>query len=100
MVSWNRCASWVTTPMVSRIDASVVSRTSTPLMRIAPRLHVVEARDEVADRGLARARVTDQRDELTGSTVNETSDSTWWFGVWSSTATDSSDASDTSSARG
>ena len=36
MVSWNRWASWVTTPMVSRMDANVVSRTSTPLMAARP----------------------------------------------------------------
>ena len=34
-----------------------------------------------------------------GSAVNETSNSTWLVGACSSTATDSSDASDTSSAR-
>ena len=36
MVSWNRCASWVTTPMVADKDASWASRTSSPLMRMAP----------------------------------------------------------------
>ncbi len=36
MVSWNRWASWVTTPMVAVNEAEVASRTSRPLMRMAP----------------------------------------------------------------
>ncbi len=36
MVSWNRCASWVTTPIVSRNDCRVASRTSMPPTSTAP----------------------------------------------------------------
>ena len=56
MVSWNRWASWVTTPMVAVNEAMVASRTSSPLIRMAPDAHVVEPGEELADGGLARAR--------------------------------------------
>ena len=36
MVSWNRCASWVTTPTTSCSESSVTSRMSWPPMRTAP----------------------------------------------------------------
>ena len=38
MVSWNRCASWLTTPTVARRDSLVTSRRSAPAMRTAPRV--------------------------------------------------------------
>ena len=44
----------------------VRSRTSWPSTRTAPDRHVVEAGDEVGQRGLARARRTDEGDHLPG----------------------------------
>src|SRR5580704_9541685 len=34
--SWNRCGSWLTTPIASLTDCSVADRTSCPSMRTAP----------------------------------------------------------------
>ena len=64
MVSWNRWASWVTTPMVSVNDAKVASRTSSPLIRMVPDGGVVEAGEQLADGGLAGARRADQGHQL------------------------------------
>ena len=36
IVSWKRCASWVTTPIISRSESKVASRVSIPLIRTAP----------------------------------------------------------------
>ena len=64
MVSWNRWASWVTTPIVvaHRRQRGVADVDAVDADRA--RLHVVEPGHEVADRRLPRARVTDERDEL------------------------------------
>ena len=51
-------------PDRSRSEAKVGSRTSRPLMRTAPERRRRGAGHEVADRGLARPRGTDERDEL------------------------------------
>jgi hypothetical protein len=102
MVSWNRWASWVTTPTVAAREDSVASRTSIPFTRTAPsrtsyrrgtRLEMVVL---PAPEGPTRAT----RDP--GSTVKLTSSRTWWglAGVTSGTATDSREARETSSGRG
>ena len=44
--------------------ASVTSRTSAPSIVIAPVVHVVEPRQQQADRRLARSRTADERDRL------------------------------------
>ena len=54
----------------------------------------------MADGGLARSRGAHQGDQLPGSAAKQTSKSTWLGRCWSSTATDSSEASETSSAVG
>ena len=63
-MSWNMCASWLTTPIRSRSDCWVTSRTSTPPTRTAPDAHVVDPRDQLADRRLAGTGRPDQRDQL------------------------------------
>ena len=65
-VVWNRYVSCVTTPIASPSDSSVISRTSMPSISTAPSCHVVEARHEVGDGGLAGAARTDERRELPG----------------------------------
>ena len=55
MVSWNRCASWLTTPIASRRESSVTPRTSTPPMRTAPRSRRTGGR-RARDRRLAGPR--------------------------------------------
>ena len=63
-VSWNRCGSWLTTPMAS-LQAGlgeVAHVVAVDAHRAVG--HVVEARDERGERGLAGARRPDERDEL------------------------------------
>ncbi len=50
-----------TSPTVAASDANVTSRMSTPSMRHDPPLWLVQARDEVRERRLARARLADER---------------------------------------
>ena len=64
MVSWKRWASWVTTPIESRSEAKVASRTSSAVQTHRSTADVVKPGDEVADRRLARPRGTDERHQL------------------------------------
>ncbi len=66
MLSWNRWASWATTPIESRSDCRVRSRTSTPPIRIDAGIGVVDPRNQLRDGGFAGAGRADQRDELPG----------------------------------
>ena len=73
MVSSNSTVSCVTMPICARSDASVTSRMSRPSIRIAPRGHVVEARQQVDERGLAGAAAADDGHHLAGAArVNDT----------------------------
>ena len=65
-MSWNRCGSWLTTPMASRSESlrEVAHVVAVDAHRAVG--HVVEPRDELAERGLAGARRADERDELAG----------------------------------
>ena len=100
IVSWNRCASWDTTPTVARNDANVTSRRSVPAMRTAPdvgsyiRLTSCDTVVLPAPDGPTSATM-----EPAG-TSNETSCSVSAVGSLRCPATDSREASDTSSARG
>ena len=62
----NRNPSCGTMPSWRRSERTCTSRRSWPSMRIAPSRGVVEARQQLDERRLARARVTDQRDGLAG----------------------------------
>ena len=66
MVSWNRCASCATTPIASRSDCRVRSRTSMPPIRTLPAFDVVHPRNQLRDGGLAGPGRPDQRDQLAG----------------------------------
>ncbi len=66
MVSWNMCASWVTTPTASCSESWVTSRRSVPPIRTAPAGRVIQPGDQVGDRRLARAGRPDQRGQLPG----------------------------------
>ena len=66
MVSWNRCASWATTPIASRSDCRVRSRTSTAADPDAAGVDVIDPRNQLRDGGLAGTGRSDQRDQLPG----------------------------------
>ena len=99
MVSWNRCASWVTTPTTSCSESSVASRTSCPPTSTAPSTTSYSRATRWLMVVLPAPDGTDQRDHA-GRAVNDTSKSTCCAGAWPSMATDSSEASETSSAVG
>ena len=73
IVSSNSTVSCVTMPICARSEASVTSRMSTPSMRMRARADVVEPRQQVDERRLARAAAADDRDHLPGAArVNDT----------------------------
>ena len=64
IVPVKRNGSWGTTPSWRRSEFSVTSRRSWPSMVTLPVGRVVEARDELGDRRLARSGRADERDRL------------------------------------
>ena len=100
-MSWNRWASWATTPIASRSDCRVSVPHVHPADPDRPGVGVVDPRNQLGDGGLAGAGRADQRDQLAGlgaeaHPVQDRDDA----GAWSGTAMSSSDASETSSAPG
>ena len=65
MVSWNRWASWVTTPMVAVNEAEVGVADVEAVDADGPRAYVVEAGEQLADGGLPGAGRADQGHQLT-----------------------------------
>src|SRR6266550_133206 len=100
MVSWNRCASWVTTPIAARSDSWVTDRTSWPPTRTDPERTSYTRGTSWLIVVLPAPEGPTSATSWPGAAVNETPCSTSWLGAWSSTATSSSEASDTSAAVG
>jgi len=100
MVSWNRCASWETTPTTWCSEALLTSRRSAPAMRTAP---LVGSYIRVTSWEMVVLPAPDGPTSATiapAGTVNDTSCRVSATGSWRSVATASREAKDTSSAAG
>src|SRR5207248_1545147 len=100
IVSWNMCASWVTTPMAACSESWVTDRTSCPPTSTAPPLTSYRRAASAVIVVLPAPDGPTSAVICPDLTVNDTPFSTVWDGVASRTATDSRDASETSSALG
>ena len=79
IVSWNRCGSWLTTPIAARNDSCVSSRTSWPSTRTAPPVtsysrgtsdaSLVLPDPDAPDQRHGLARLDDERDVLEHITI-------------------------------
>src|SRR5690242_7334185 len=94
---WLSC---VTTPTASRTESSVADRTSTPPSRTDPLVTSYNRDTNAAIVDLPAPDGPTKAISSPASAWNVTSCSTCEFGAVSSTATDSSDANDTSDAAG